>query len=169
MSERVRFEEHQQFRGKWMWLFVILGALPMWIIFGIQVVGGRPIGDNPAPDWALWLFFLLLGVGLPLLFWWMRLRVVVDETSLRIRFRPFREKVIAHDDIQAGEEVTYSPIGEYGGWGLRYRPGFGWAYNVSGKQGVVVTLKDGTRMLIGSQRAHELATALEKEAPEPVG
>lgn len=164
-----RFEEKQHFRSLWVWAFVLLGALPIWIVFAIQVVGGRPIGDNPAPDWALWTFLALIGVGLPFLFWWMRLDVRVDDKQLWIRFRPLRSKSIPHEEIQAAEAVDYSPLGEFGGWGVRFRPGFGWAYNVSGKHGVIVTRKDGRRMLIGSQRSDELASALEKATDEPVG
>ncbi len=50
---------------------------------------------------------------------------------------------------------------EYGGWGVK-----GWskdkmAYNVSGDRGVELTLKDGRRIMLGSQRAEELAGAIE--------
>lgn len=168
MTDTVRFDEKQQFRSKWLWLLLLIAAAPAWVIFVVQVIGGRPIGSEPAPDWALWIFFLLIGVGLLGLFWWMRLEVTVTDAHLRIRFRPFRAKVIPHDQIAGAEAVTYSPLGEFGGWGLRYRPGFGWAYNISGKQGVIVTLEDGRTMLIGSQRHEELAHALEVASDKPV-
>jgi hypothetical protein len=35
------------------------------------------------------------------------------------------------------------------------------AYNVSGNQGVDLTLRDGRRVMLGSQRADELAAAIE--------
>ena len=53
------------------------------------------------------------------------------------------------------------PILEYGGWGIRYSPfGKGWAYNVRGNQGVQLELANGQRILVGSQRADELARAI---------
>jgi hypothetical protein len=59
------------------------------------------------------------------------------------------------------EARTYRPILEYGGWGIRYSPfGQGCAYNVSGNRGVQLELADGQRILIGSQRAEELARAI---------
>ena len=58
------------------------------------------------------------------------------------------------------EARTYRPILEYGGWGIRYTMGRGWAYNVSGNQGVQLELASGKRILIGSQRAEELARAI---------
>ena len=55
----------------------------------------------------------------------------------------------------------YSAVKEYGGWGIK-----GWsqqkvAYNVSGNEGVELTLRDGRRVMLGSQRAPELAQAIE--------
>ena len=59
------------------------------------------------------------------------------------------------------EARTYRPLLEYGGWGIRYAPfGKGWAYNVHGSQGVQLELTNGKRILIGSQRAEELARAI---------
>ena len=122
MTDPVRFDEKQQFRTWWLWVLILIAAAPAWVVFVIQVVGGRPIGSQPAPDWALWIFFVLIGLGLPWLFWWMRLRVTVTDAHLRIRFRPFRAKIVPHDEIAAAEAVTYSPLGEFGGWGPALSP-----------------------------------------------
>ena len=63
------------------------------------------------------------------------------------------------NEIVVARARTYSPLREYGGWGLR-----GWgtsrAYNVSGNRGVELTLQDGSSIMIGSQRADELAQAI---------
>ena len=51
----------------------------------------------------------------------------------------------------------YSPIGEFGGWGIKY--GFGGAgkvYNVSGNQGLQLVYHDGSKLLIGSKRPEEI-------------
>jgi hypothetical protein len=58
------------------------------------------------------------------------------------------------------EPCSYKPIKEYGGWGIK-----GWSpnrliYNVSGDQGVELTLHDGRQLMLGSQRPQELAGAI---------
>ena len=53
----------------------------------------------------------------------------------------------------------YKPIREYGGWGIRYGRG-GKAYNVSGNKAVQLVLKNGKRLLIGSQRPDKLVEAI---------
>ena len=50
-----------------------------------------------------------------------------------------------------------------GGWGFRWGSS-GRAYNLRGNRGVQLTLADGGRLLLGSQRADELAAAIEEAA-----
>ncbi len=66
---------------------------------------------------------------------------------------------IAAGDLKGYEVLTYSPIKDYGGWGIRYGRG-GKAYNVRGNRGVQLQLANGQRLLIGSQRPEELSNAL---------
>ncbi|SDL02555.1 hypothetical protein SAMN04487898_11451 [Pedobacter sp. ok626] len=58
---------------------------------------------------------------------------------------------------------TYSPLGEYGGWGIRYSmSGQGMAYNVSGNKGLQLELNNGKKILIGTNNPTELEAALTK-------
>jgi hypothetical protein len=73
---------------------------------------------------------------------------------------PFTSRQITFADIEGFEARSYQPVKEYGGWGIK-----GWslnrrAYNVSGNQGVELTLRDGHQIMIGSQRSQELASAI---------
>ena len=55
--------------------------------------------------------------------------------------------------------MEYSPLKEYGGWGIKY--GFkGKAYNVRGNKGVKIFLKNGLNIMFGSQKKNDLAKAL---------
>ncbi len=72
---------------------------------------------------------------------------------------PLYRRRIRLADITAAEAVTYSPLVEYGGWGIKGLPGNS-AINARGNRGVRLTLRDGRRILIGSQRPDELAAAL---------
>ena len=57
------------------------------------------------------------------------------------------------------EVRRYSPLLEYGGWGVRLGPK-GWAYITTGNQGVQLRLRRGRPVLIGSAHAHELEAAI---------
>lgn len=80
------------------------------------------------------------------------------DDGLCVRVLPFTRfrRHIPFDLITSCEARTYSPIREYGGWGMKFGRG-GKAYNVMGNRGVQLVLVSGERLLIGSQRADELA------------
>jgi hypothetical protein len=144
------FEENQSFRQPWLWA-LMLTALAVLLVASLLAPGTQAV------PWVV------LGVTLAvaLLLYSMRLSVQVDAEAVRIRFFPIWKKTIPLTEIVRWEARTYWPLLEYGGWGIRYSPfGKGWAYNVSGNRGVQLELVNGQRILIGSQRAEELARAI---------
>ena len=126
-----------------------------------QLILGRPFGNNPASDEVLVLTIIVFGLGLPVFMHQLCLMVEVYEDGLRYRFYPLQLsfRKLGREEIISFEAVTYRPIRDYGGWGIKYGRN-GAAYNVSGNRGVQLQLTDGRRMLFGSQRPEELASAL---------
>jgi len=107
--------------------------------------------------WLLWLGF---GIGLPVLFWNLRLVVEITPESLLIRYVPLYRRSIPLFEIVKAEARPYNPVLEYGGWGIR-----GWwrgrtIYSISGNQCVEFELRDGRVLTVGSRRAVELAEAV---------
>ncbi len=157
------YKEEQRFRQSWVWGIVLVVAALGWWGFIQQIVLGRPFGENPAPDWGVWLLWLFIGVGLPVLFVLIRLVLEVTVDAVIIRYRPLKKRRIPLADVDQAKVRTYNAIREYGGWGIK-----GWslrnvAYNVSGDRGVELTLLDGRRVMLGSQRPEELAQAIETQ------
>ncbi len=85
---------------------------------------------------------------------------VIDGEALRVRFGlvTLYRRSFAFETIQSAEVVTYNPIREYGGWGIRGIPVT--CLNARGNRGVKLKLKDGKSMLIGSQKPEELYARL---------
>ena len=141
------FEENQKFTQWWLWM----------ILLSFTIMSVEPFDEN-----AINIYYVLIGIALPLLFYLFELRVKVNEEGLHYQFFPFHFKShnIKIDEIEKIEAVKYKPLGDYGGWGIRY--GFkGKAYNVSGNLGVKVHLKNGRNILFGSQKHKELKKASE--------
>lgn len=145
-------QERQRFNQPWLW--VLIGGVTLVIWWGAwqQLVLGRPFGNNPAPDGVLLIVLALFGVGFPWLFARARLDSEVTTDGIRIRFLPFhiRYREWSFDDIESVEARTYSPLAEFGGWGIRLGCQ-GIAYNVRGDQGIQLVLRSGRRVLIGTQ------------------
>ncbi|WP_116127478.1 hypothetical protein [Lewinella sp. IMCC34183] len=148
----VLFQEEQKFNQWWLWA-ILLGSgaatlIGMWPL----LVGGE-----------LWPPVLILGIYLAILigFATVSLRTTIHPDRLSVGFPPFGAKVIRKEDISRAYVRTYSPLGEYGGWG--YRMGRkGKAYNVSGDQGLQLELRNGERILIGTREPERLRMTIER-------
>jgi hypothetical protein len=156
------YNEVQRFRQWWLWVLVAGVAALAWWAFVRQIVLGQPLGDNPSPDWGVWLLWVFIGLGLPFLFLYLRLVLEVFPDLILVRFRPLHSRTIPLAEVKESQVRQYSAVKEYGGWGIK-----GWsqkkvAYNVSGNEGVELTLHDGRSIMLGSQRAPELAQAIER-------
>jgi hypothetical protein len=164
----MKFEETQKFRQPWLWVLLIVIGFMTVGIFGmgicVQVVRGHTLGNHPMNNTGLIITFLLISAfmsAILLLFWFAKLTTVIDKRGIIYRFFPFHSKDhrIDWSMIEKFEVVKYDPIGDYGGWGIRYGR-TGKAYNVSGDKGLKLSLKRGNHILIGTQRPRELADFL---------
>ena len=160
--EKISYREVQYFRQRWILLLVLAAAGVAWYSFILQIVFGQEFGTNPAPDWVMWLIWLIVGIGLPLLIYMAKLIIEIRQDYLFIQFVPFTSRKIGFDQIEHVKARTYNPIREYGGWGIRWGLGNKRAYNISGNQGVGLTLNNGENILIGSQNPDELARMISR-------
>jgi hypothetical protein len=159
-SSHTLFCESQPFRIWWLWLILLVPVTISWWIFVVQIGFGIPVGNHPAPDIVTVIIWLIFGLGLPIIAYFMKLTTEVRADGVRLRFFPSYSRTIALDDIVAYQARQYSPIREYGGWGIRYSGRGKRAYIVGGNIGVELELADRTRLLIGSQRPEEFASAI---------
>jgi len=159
----VLFREQQRFTQVWLWL--ILCAISGVYIWGFvqQVLFRRPWGDNPTSDLSLMVLVIVMSCGLPLLMYSCRLVTEVCADALYVRFYPFhlRRVRIDYTTITQCLAVKYSPLRDYGGWGVRDSRN-GKAYNVSGNLGVRLEFTSGVPLLIGSLHPIELAAAIKQ-------
>ena len=103
-------------------------------------------------------------LGVPLLLSLVSLKTEVSADGVvYVGFHPMRRgrRAIAVHQIARAEAVTYKPIGEFGGYGVRVGAGGSRAYNVAGNRGVRLHLSNGKTVLVGSQRPEKLAAAIE--------
>jgi hypothetical protein len=156
----VIFREVQKFA---LWLRWVV-APSIAVVFGMFAL--RQESSQPPPRTPQIVALIILGILLPIaiavLFSLLKLETEVRTDGLYVRFFPFHInfKIFTAEDLSEHYARTYRPILEYGGWGIRCGWRGGRAYNVSGNKGVQLVLKDGKHLLIGSQRAEELAEAL---------
>jgi len=107
---------------------------------------------------------LIIVLLVVLLFTKLKLKTRIDEKGIYYQFFPFHLsfKFIDWNTISKCKIRNYNPITEYGGWGVK----FGLkkkekAYTTKGNIGLQLVLKNGTKVLIGTQKKEELQRVLD--------
>lgn len=99
------------------------------------------------------------------LFLKMKLEVKITDEGIAYRFFPLilKEKMIKRNIIESFEIRKYKPILDYGGYGANFRPNkWGKAFTMKGNIGMQLYLKDGKKILFGTQRPEAFKYAMDK-------
>ena len=156
MNEKTEFYEIQRFRQWWLWLIILF-------VVGFSFYN---LIENAAYFSTSELIITSsVSVFIFLLFFFTKLETKIDELGIRVRLFPFhlQFKYFPWKNIDKAFIREYSPLMDYGGWGLRI--GFfgrGRAYNISGNLGLQLVFKDGKKLLIGTQKSNEIKQFLEQ-------
>lgn len=160
MDKNVLFQEKQHFRQWWLWLILI--GFPAYSIYSgwQQYLNAGSVGKVLLVNGGE---LLVLGIIITFILS-IRLETIIREDGIYVRFFPFHLK-FKHFQWSALRKAyvrQYSPLGEYGGWGLRWGIfGSGTAYNISGNKGLQLVFQQGKKLLIGSQKTEECQRILE--------
>lgn len=158
--DTILFSEKQRFTQWWIWLILLIPFFTMTYGVYQQLYLGIPFGKQTVSDFSLLsIFFGMLCIPASMLIF--RLHTQITKDGVLVKFFPFHLKFreCKWNEIKKVEVREYSPIGEFGGWGLR---GFGnnRALNVSGKIGLQLEFQNGNKLLIGTRKGDEIISVL---------
>ena len=147
------------------WTYTVLGVISA---LACVFLFDRTLGwANPLIQFHGRLFKILVAAGviLPpsLVIAALRMLTLVTPGALRISFGFLStyHRDIPLDSITAIEVIQYHPIRDYAGWGIRFGRDGERVYNARGDRGVRMHLRDGSKLVVGSQRPEQLALAIE--------
>lgn len=160
LSGPVIYREVQRFRQWFLYLPVLIVTVAVWWQFVEQVVLGRSTAEEPVPNWLAWVLAIVFGLGMPAFLLTLRMVTEVRPGLLRVRLFPVSRVEIPTTHILEAAVRHYSPLKEYGGWGVRVSRTHGRAYNAYGSLGVQLVVEGRGPVLIGSQHPEELLAAL---------
>lgn len=170
------FKEEQHFSNPLFWAFLVIvftfALSPMVIKIYNQVVLGKAEGDNSSSSVTLMIILFIMiifYIAMIILFRKMKLVTEIGPNAIYYRYPPFilKNKQIDKAEIKKFEVRKYKPIREYGGWGIRMGSGkAGKACNVKGNVGLQLYLKNGKKMLFGTQRSEAINRAMNKMMQE---
>lgn len=162
----VLFREVQKMDQLWVRLIVGIPVVISWYGAYQQLILRKPFGNNPAPDWMMLVLLVVFGIVFPLFCYSLRMITEVRKDGLYVRFYPFHLSFRSFPikSIQSYDILTYNPIRDYGGWGIRYGLK-GTAYNAKGNKGVHFEFVEGgkvKKLLVGSQIPETLSAAIDR-------
>ncbi len=157
------YREEQNFA--W-WLYAVLLALAVNGVVGL-FMAQHAAANGGIHHWGgTERSLAVLGLTFPpiLIVGLLRMTTEVTPNAVRVWFGwlPSYRRAISLADIRSVEAVTYRPLVDCGGWGIRRGRGGEKVLNARGNRGVRLTLIDGSKLLIGSQKPEELAGALQR-------
>ena len=162
MDKKILFTEDQKFRQWWILLIIAFANISFLISIYLFIADGQ-WGKNKTTDNVLVVGILLVAITTILLLNF-RLETRITQDGVFVRFFPIHIKLkhYAWNNLSKCFVRKYSPVREYGGWGIRISlSGNGNAYNVSGDKGLQLELVSRKRLLIGTKKPEELNAVLE--------
>ena len=123
-------------------LFVLITIL-MLFLFIYQLVDG-PVGSRPAPDWVYLVMFFFFGVMTVFVSNFSKLTIIITSQAITVGFGKMKKTILPGDIEEC--DIDKSSGLSYGGWGIRIaRVQSKWrlVYNITGYQGILLTLRKG--------------------------
>ena len=150
------FFEQQKPNQWWLWCILIVNSvIPTFGVYE-QIYIGEQFGTKPMSDLGL-IIYLLISFLILILFLIINLKTKVNSEGIQMNFYPFVSKKVNWNEIKNIEIISY---GFVGGYGIRLWTKYGTVYNIKGKKGIYIQLKNGVKFLIGTQKEKEMRKVL---------
>ncbi|RCW91596.1 hypothetical protein [Winogradskyella arenosi] len=147
------FKEEQRFNQTWLIVLMLISSLVPLALF-INDYLKNP--ETYSVTELLLLLSILIFVGCFIFF--IKLSTKIDQHGIHYKFFPIHRsfKIIPWTAIERIHVKTYDPISDYGGWGFKggalWNRSKGQSITVSGDIGIQIILKNGKKLLIGTQQ-----------------
>lgn len=161
-QNHVFYQEIQRPRQWWVLSLTCVITVLNWYIFIKQIFFDIQVGDRPAPDVIVIIFWLIFGVLFPIfIIWFLKLIIQVRADGIYIRFLPFHlhERKILFKVLEDYEMISYRML-DFGGWGIRMTIEGDTVYNMYGNDAVKLILTNQS-IVIGTQNPDELVQVIE--------
>jgi hypothetical protein len=156
---KIFFKESQKVDLGWRWIFFIgLYILMCWALIE-QLKEESDLASIVAISFSIAIIIIFNVIVII-----MQLETIIDKNKITYRYKPFhaKPKEILWNDVEDCYFRYYKPLKEYGGHGIQPGIKFGKSYTVSGNNGLQLVLKNGKKILIGTQKPKELQKVIEK-------
>lgn len=158
----ILFYERQYFRVWWVWLILLMPFSILLVGLIYQFVYDKPFGTNSMSNTNLTIVAVSY-LALLILMVFCRMETKMSCEFIAIRYFPFVPIYLKfyRNDISRIEAVTYDPISDALGWGIRFSSKWGLVYSIKGNEGISIELKNGKKYLIGTSETQNFENAIQ--------
>lgn len=150
------FQETQRFNQWWLKailiIIMVVTIIPLFLVKQQTNVGSADIIAASVG--------LIIVLAVSVFIFSLQLKTSINSRGIAYQFKPFQKKTIPWKEIKKCYVRTYSPLKEYGGWGIRWGLN-GRALNVKGNKGIQIVLKNNKNILLGTQKENEAKNVIE--------
>lgn len=143
------FTENQRFNQWWLWVLIAVITIIPVIDFYKKFTNNTVSKETIFGFIVFSLSILFLSI--------IKLKTTITSKTIQIAFFPL---IIKNIDINSIKSMNVINYGFVGGWGIRLFTKYGTVYNVKGKMGLHIQLKNGKQLIIGTQKPTELSKIL---------
>lgn len=149
------FNETQRFNQWWLISLMVFVMIIPFYGFYDKIVKAENTNDI---EFVGHIITLVVVISSSLLVFSLKLKIRIDEKGITYQFFPihFKSKKIDWSELEKCYVRKYSPMMEYGGWGIRGLRKNNGAYNVKGNMGVQLLFKNGRKLLFGTQEPEKV-------------
>lgn len=153
------FKEEQTYQGTWLMYLILILELPTLIVVSIVVWTSEEDQLTATLVTTAFILVMLLTFGLIMS---LKLSTRIDEEGIKFKYFPFinQWRVYPQKEIKSAQVVAYSPVSDFGGWGIKGNRTTK-AYSILGDQALLVDLGEKKKIMIGTQKSKELKSFLE--------
>lgn len=147
------------------WILVVFWGS---MLIGMATVSLAPGESDQERFWGM-VVLGVVAVSVQLLVAGLGVRLYRDHLVVGLGSLGLISQKVRYDQIVRTESVKYEPIREFGGWGVRWGKDGKKAWTARGNRAVVLHLRDGTRLYVGSDAPHRLEERIRAIAGTRVG
>lgn len=148
------FNEEQTYRGTWVMYLVLMLEIPTLVLVTTLVL----TSDTDQKEGIIGLVFVLfIMIMVMALIFNLKLTTRIDSSGIHYRYFPLiKLRKIPKEQIRSEEVITFSPLTDHGGWGIKGNSSTK-AFTLVGDKGLLLDINEKKKIVIGTQKSQELS------------
>lgn len=152
------FKEEQTYKGTWVMYLILMLEIPTLVLVSVLVLTAET--NKQEAIFGLGAVILIMMIAMVFVFN-LKLETRIDDNGIHYRYFPLiKWRNITKNQIRSAAVISFNPLSDHGGWGIKGNSTTK-AYTVIGERGLLLDINEKKKIVIGTQKSHELSEFIE--------